>query len=156
MLPSRASVGSTCRCSRPWPEPHPRVPTPPARLGGRRQTPRIFPPERSAGLISARDTKTQVQGQEQVLWTANGSQAPHFLSSLSDLTSDTSPLRASISPSGKRGPGPDQWPSICSPCVQGLGPLTKFQRVLREERMDTKLQHMPACWSRCQSPSERS
>lgn len=96
--------------------------------GGQCQTPRIFPQERSAGLISARDTKAQVQGQEPVLWTANGSQAPHFLPSLSDLTSDTSPLRPWKSKVLDQTSGPP----ICSPCFQGSGPLTTSQRVLGE------------------------
>lgn len=131
VLPSRASAGSTCWCSHPWSESPTHVPTPPTRLRGQSQTLCIFPQERSAGLILARGAETQVQGQEQVLWTANGSQAPCFLPSLSDLKSDTSPPWASVSKSEERGPVPDQWPSTCSPYFQGSEPWVKFQRLLR-------------------------
>lgn len=62
--------------------PTPAIPIPPTGLRGQSRTLYIFPQERSAGLVLARDIETHVQGQDKVLWAANVSQAPRSFSSL--------------------------------------------------------------------------
>lgn len=119
VLPSRTPAGSTC-----WLQP----PPPPESHAHQRQTPYIFPRERSAGLVLARDIETHVQGQDKVLWAANVSQAP-----------------CSFCSSEKQGPGPDAWPSACSSCFQGPGAtdqvLESSGRVVQGHEAETDAQH---------------
>lgn len=101
---------------------------PPESHAHQRQTPYIFPRERSAGLVLARDIETHVQSQDKVLWAANVSQAPRSFCS-----------------SEKQGPGPDAWPSACSSCFQGPGAtdqvLESSGRVVQGHEAETDAQH---------------
>lgn len=134
-LPSRPSTGSTCRCSHPSPpDSHPRHSHPAHRLRGQRQTLRTFPQERSAGPISGRDTKTHVQGQDQVLWMANVSQASRCLCVLGHrflirrARSWASPV-ASVCSSYFQGSGaPDQISENSGRVVHGHKAETPAQR----------------------------